>query len=332
MRKQLLFWIFMLIASGGIAQTMQGYEYWFDNDYDSRITAEGSLQKVSLDIDIGNVNSGLHYLNFRAQGDDGKWGGLSRYIVYLGTKSTQYEYWMDNDYDHRTLVNEAPSPMFNVDISGLSHGLHYFNFRSRNSGDRWGSLSRYIVYIGIESMQYEYWMDNDYAHRTVVYDVPSSILSVDISKLSPGLHYFNFRTRYKGNQWGSLARYMVYVNNHLNRLSSLNYWIDDNVDDVQTVKVTDNVVMVSYDISELTRGSHKLSYQGITAGGRFVIQEDQYFEAIDWDDAISAPSADTLTDEGSCIYDLQGCKLAAPQKGINIIRYSDGTSKKVLIK
>ena len=31
-------------------------------------------------------------------------------------------------------------------------------------------------------------------------------------------------------------------------------------------------------------------------------------------------------------YDLNGRKLAAPQKGINIIRYSDGTSKKVLLK
>lgn len=332
MRKQLLLWIFMLIASGGIAQTMQRYEYWFDNDYDSRITAESSLEKVSLDIDIGNVSSGLHYLNFRAQGDDGKWGGLSRYIVYLSTKSTQYEYWMDNDYDHRTVVNDAPSSMFSIDISSLSHGLHYFNFRSRNGGDRWGSLSRYIVYVGVESMQYEYWMDNDYTHRTVVYDVPSSTLSVDISKLSPGLHYFNFRTRYKGNQWGSIARYMVYVKNHRSWLSRINYWIDDDVQNVQTVQVDHNTAMMSIDISGLTRGNHKLSYQGILAGGRYAIQEDQYFEAIDWDDAINAPEADTSINDDSCIYDLQGRRLTAPKKGINIIHYSNGSSKKVLVK
>ena len=51
MRKQVLLWIFMLMASGGKAQTMQRYEYWFDNEYDSRITVEGSQQEVSLDID-----------------------------------------------------------------------------------------------------------------------------------------------------------------------------------------------------------------------------------------------------------------------------------------
>ena len=37
----------------------------------------------------------------------------------------------------------------------------------------------------------------------------------------------------------------------------------------------------------------------------------------------------------SCIvgyYDLQGRPLKEPQRGINIIRYSNGTSKKVLVK
>ena len=31
-------------------------------------------------------------------------------------------------------------------------------------------------------------------------------------------------------------------------------------------------------------------------------------------------------------YDLSGRKLNKPQRGINIIRYSDGTSIKVLVK
>lgn len=35
---------------------------------------------------------------------------------------------------------------------------------------------------------------------------------------------------------------------------------------------------------------------------------------------------------GDDIFDLSGRKLVAPQKGINILRYSDGTSKKVLVK
>ncbi len=40
-------------------------------------------------------------------------------------------------------------------------------------------------------------------------------------------------------------------------------------------------------------------------------------------------------EEGSkteAIYDLDGRRIDAPQKGINIIRMSDGTTRKVLVK
>ena len=45
---------------------------------------------------------------------------------------------------------------------------------------------------------------------------------------------------------------------------------------------------------------------------------------------VSNLNANHSTNENS--YNLFGQVVAKPQKGINIIRYSDGTSKKVLIK
>lgn len=42
---------------------------------------------------------------------------------------------------------------------------------------------------------------------------------------------------------------------------------------------------------------------------------------------------DELNDFGTVIYNLQGQRIANPQRGqIVIVRYSDGTSKKVLLK
>ena len=56
------------------------------------------------------------------------------------------------------------------------------------------------------------------------------------------------------------------------------------------------------------------------------------FFFIDIDiDAIEEVNADENMAEVSR-YDAQGCLISEPQKGINIIRYSDGTSKKVLVK
>ena len=50
-------------------------------------------------------------------------------------------------------------------------------------------------------------------------------------------------------------------------------------------------------------------------------------------DRIENVSEDNISNSSSTsMYNLQGSKLDKPQKGINIIRYSDGTSKKVLTK
>lgn len=52
--------------------------------------------------------------------------------------------------------------------------------------------------------------------------------------------------------------------------------------------------------------------------------------ALTDEDAIVEVEVKNITDSG--YYDLNGRKLNKPKKGINIIRYSDGTTRKVLIK
>jgi len=54
-------------------------------------------------------------------------------------------------------------------------------------------------------------------------------------------------------------------------------------------------------------------------------------EAMDVVDGIESLTPALSKGEGE-IYDLNGRKLSSPQKGINIIRMSDGTSRKVLIR
>ena len=43
-------------------------------------------------------------------------------------------------------------------------------------------------------------------------------------------------------------------------------------------------------------------------------------------------SSESIVHSSSAIYDLSGRKVSKPQKGFNIIRYSDGTTKKVMVK
>ena len=71
-----------------------------------------------------------------------------------------------------------------------------------------------------------------------------------------------------------------------------------------------------------------------TGNGAIFYGEQQSFRTTSDPDGIKeiAESQQTTDNGQQSIYDLSGRKLAEPQKGINIIRYSDGTSKKVLIK
>ena len=282
MRKQLyLLYLLLLSVQLAIAQTAR-YEYWLDNDYNARVTSTNVPEDITLDVDVSNKKPGLHYFSFRAQSTDGQWGGMSRYYFFIresadddASDMTKYEYWLDKDYEHRTIVNgEASEIPLTLDISSLKPGIHYFTFRAQGKSGQWGGMSRYYFFIresaydGTSYMEkYEYWLDKDYEHRTIVNGEASDILmTLDLSSLKPGLHYFNIRAQGKSGQWGALSRYMVYLSEPLSNvnLSSVEYMIDNDSTTMQSQGLNGNTVVISADISRLSEGTHTINIEGIT--------------------------------------------------------------------
>lgn len=201
------------------------------------------------------------------------------YIVFLLlmsvqlaiAQSTRYEYWFDNDYEGRTISSTTEMNLsLDIDISQQHPGLHYFNIRTQDETTKqWGGMARYM-YMAQDAAStaslasYEYWFDNDYKDRTVVTGVGSvEPLTLDISHLPPGLHYFNFRTQGKSGTWGGLAHYLFMVKNDIKDISSLEYWIDDDRSHSQSVDVKDSTIMITMDISDLDVGiSHTFNIFG----------------------------------------------------------------------
>ena len=287
MRRHLFLLIILLLTAWcGNAQTMQGYEYWFDDGYSSKTAVTSSQPYVSFEADVSGLQAGLHYLNFRAQDVDGVWGALSRYIVYLTADSrgnsdmVAYEYWMDTDYSHRTSVkgSTVTSP-FTVDVSNLQAGLHYFNFRAQCSDGQWGALSRYIVYLTADSrgnsdmVAYEYWMDTDYSHRTSVKgSTVTSPFTVDVSNLQAGLHYFNFRAQCSDGQWGALSRYIVYLTADSRGNSDMvayEYWMDTDYSHRTSVKGSTVTSPFTVDVSDLQPGLHYFNFRAQCSDGHW---------------------------------------------------------------
>lgn len=136
------------------AASLKAYEYWIDNDYSGRKRVTNSSGNCTIVKNVDDLEPGLHYLNFRACNSDGDWSFLNRYLFYVPEATVaaatlaSYEYWIDDDYSGRKLVtNSSGSYTIVKNVRDLSVGLHYLNFRARNSDGDWGMLNRYLFYI-----------------------------------------------------------------------------------------------------------------------------------------------------------------------------------------
>ena len=218
-------WLLLLCPVLMLGQGLQRYEYWVDEDYSQHKTVNSNSAEITLSIDVGNQQIGLHYLNFRAQNTDGEWGSVNRYLYYIPEPPATvaplkgYEYWLDDQTANRQYVNSnSESVLLNIDVSQLSVGVHYINFRSQNSREEWGMVNRYLFYVpeladptaGIS--QYEYWIDDDYSKaQRVTTSETNMLVSMDISQLPVGVHYYNFRAKNTRGEWGNISRLLFYV-------------------------------------------------------------------------------------------------------------------------
>ena len=128
-----------------------------------------------------------------------------------------YQYWIDDNMNAAVSGTTTDGTPFSltIDAAGLSPGVHFLNIRT-GEGTKWGIFHRQLFAIPhnanatSEMKGYEYWIDNDYAHRvsaTVSNNTEQDVdLSLDVSSLSTGVHFFNMRVQDVNGTWGSVQR------------------------------------------------------------------------------------------------------------------------------
>lgn len=297
-RKQ-LYLTFLLLVSVQLALA-QKYEYWLDNDYASRTSATSTTADVALNVDLTGKLPGVHFFNMRLQdATTSEWGGLYRYLFFVGANGnagtgtmSQYDYWLDNDYANRkTTAGATIDAPLSIDVSSLLPGVHFFNFRAKDTNGQLGGLYRYLFFVGANGnagtgtmSQYDYWLDNDYANRTTVDGTAiDSPLSIDISNLSIGVHFFNFRPKDTNGQLGGLYRYLFFkqVNEAemTEKLARVEMWIDDDRSNITTQDVSNDTIIAAINITDLPKGDHTLRVYGYTATGKSYVFDAFEFNA-----------------------------------------------------
>ena len=101
--------------------------------------------------------------------------------------------------------------------------------------------------------------------------------------------------------------------------------------DATTVKATGNVMQAKLKGLSFETTYCYVAYVKTSEGETFYGDERQFTTGVDTsgiDDVVAAPTGATAV----AYYDLKGSRLESPQKGLVIIRMSDGTVRKVMMK
>lgn len=208
-------WI-VLLARG---QNVAGYEYWFDNQYEHKVSTATSSSTINLVLDVSSLQPGLHYVNMRAKDTKGLWSVPTTQCFYrIGkdlsqNKITQYEYWFDNQYGSKTTASTTSNQIdFSISVSSLCEGMHYLNFRVKDAEGLWSVPTTQCFYrIGKDLSrnkitQYEYWFNQEDANKKRVEATNELIdLSLDVSALKAGIHSLCFRAQDTEGLWSSAS-------------------------------------------------------------------------------------------------------------------------------
>ena len=127
--------------------TICGYEYWFDTNYDEKQAGETTGSLVN-DLDVKSLPEGIHYLNIRFKDTWGLWSNPITHYFYHNpvSESNQmvaYEYWVDESgFETRTqgtFEEDQTLVSFNLDVEGLAEGEHVLFFRAKDIKGQWSS-------------------------------------------------------------------------------------------------------------------------------------------------------------------------------------------------
>lgn len=204
--------LFSLFAYLSMSQAIwaQGYCYdiWFDNHRDAMMHGMFTPGENELTLDLSAITSpGLHFLNiipYFEWGVRGQWKCIP-FLMPEGwphtTDAKWVEYWVTAyDSKPKRLEYTGKEILLDIDISKMSYGLHFLNFRAFNEAGEAGPWKQIMFYIsnGIcdpEYMGYEYWID-DMEHVEATGTFPNALpIDIDLKTLSPGIHTFYFRAK-----------------------------------------------------------------------------------------------------------------------------------------
>lgn len=174
------------------AQNIVQYEYSIDNKEPTVKDINPSDEDVSITFEVKEelteIEDGLHFLGVRVMDENGKWSVPTYRTFLMQTvrdlpNIVKAEYIIDNldpkEIEIPTESTDVEIPTFEVDLEGISPGLHFLQVRVQDAFQRWSvvMVRAFLVDDGkelekISKLNYYYY---DIADETVVGDFNEAI-------------------------------------------------------------------------------------------------------------------------------------------------------------
>ena len=211
------------------AQNIVEGEYFFDmkKDYGAGIpitVPSGSDISVNTTFDISSLSEGLHRLFVRFKDVGGKWGQTMNYTIFVKRETVSTvvagEYFFDTVGDYGggnslSLLNVGSTNevVQNLDVAGLSDGLHRLFVRFKDNNGLWSQTMNFNIFIKrekahvIESGEYFFNEVGDYGTGMpfLIDDISTNTTVSDLieipNSLPQGNHILFFRFRDNNNLW-----------------------------------------------------------------------------------------------------------------------------------
>ncbi|WP_461632661.1 PKD domain-containing protein [Labilibaculum euxinus] len=259
MKKVILLLLLFSITHTLYSQNINKYEYWFDDNFTSRIsvteTGVATLELSNNTITTG-LSDGFHSVHFRFRDDSKRWSVpvtdfFRKYpdgTVAVTRNISKFEYWIDDDFASRIVSAIPVTNIANLnqvmDTKSLAAGFHSIHFRFCDDSKQWSTpvTSFFRKYeIGTESIVrkingFEYWIDDNFADRHAsaipVTGIANLNQVMDTKTLATGFHSIHFRFRDDSKQWSTpvtsfFRKYEIGTESIVRKINGFEYWMDD---------------------------------------------------------------------------------------------------------
>lgn len=285
----LLACLLALFPGGLVAQTLTGYEFWFDDDFAGRktFTTSGSYREIRLSADTYFMPVGVHKISFRVRQSDGYYSAISSslFLKRVSAEATTLEYWFDDNFDQResrVISDTQEEQQLALDLRSNTlypPGFHTLKMRVTVAGQGVSTVcSAGVLKISAGRVStLEYWVDDDYNNvRTLdAQTIEGGYVftsDLDMRDVPMGYHVLNVRARSTSHGTTSAVSSTGFLKVGTGGTTRLEYWLDDdhkNIRQLTGEQIADGYIFIkNLNLGNLSPGQHRLYLRARNSSGQ----------------------------------------------------------------